>query len=378
MTGKREIAANVVRLNAYMDRHDLAALVIRSGKNFTYLAGFSCPGTLSRHLDHTDSPREVLLVWPRSGEPTLILDESTAKLAVRDGWVRRIEEYKGYWENPYARMADILGGLGLARSRIGAEKQYLSAARWEEMHALLPGAEIVDCWRMMAEVRWIKTAAEVEIFKKGADILDEAFLEVFPTVRAGETEAQVHARIVEACIRHGAQWAHGMLNSSRNPVPSYGGESDLAFQAGDVLRNDYVSYYLGYPGHQSRTVILGKPSDEQLRTYKIRQGIYRSSVEQCLVGARAGDIYRFAADAILSHGYNAKPIPLVGHGVGTWMHQQEPYIIEGSDEVLEAGMVIAMEPHFGPWQLQDLYLITEDGPKLLSDRFNTDEIFVIG
>jgi Xaa-Pro aminopeptidase len=377
MTGRREIAANVPRLNDYMDRHDLAAIVIRSGKNFTYLAGFSCPGTLARHLDHPDSPREILLIWPRSGDPMLVLDQSTAPVATRDSWLRNIEVYKGYTENPYTRMADILRTLGLAQSRIGFEKRYLSAARWGEVQTLLPRAELVDCWRMMAEVRWIKTPAEVAILKKGADILDEAYLEVFPTVRAGETEAQVHARIVEACIRHGAQWAHGMLNSSRNPVPSYGGESDLAFEAGDVIRNDYVSYYLGYPGHQSRTVVLGKPTADQLRTYTIRRKIYRSTVERCRVGARAGDIYQYAADAILRHGYDAKPIALVGHGVGTWMHQQEPYIIEGSDEVLEAGMVIAMEPHFGPWQIQDLYLITQDGPKLLSDRFSTEEMFVV-
>jgi Xaa-Pro aminopeptidase len=376
MVGQREIAVNIARLNDYMDRNDLASLVIRSGKNFTYLAGFSCPGTLSRHLDHTDSPREVLLIWPRSGEPTLILDESTSAVAARDGWIKNIVGYKGYSENPYSRAADILSELGLAQSRIGAEKRYLSAARWEELQALLPRTKIVDCWRIMAEVRWIKTPAEVEILKKGADILDEAYLEVFPTVRPGQTEAQVHARIVEACIRHGAQWAHGMLQSSRNPVPSYGGESELAFKAGDIIRNDYVAYYLGYPGgHLSRTAVIGKPTDEQLRTYKIRSGIYRSTVEQCRVGARAGDIYQYAADAIAK--YNAKPIPLVGHSVGPWMHQQEPYIIEGADERLEAGMVIAMEPHFGPWQLQDLYLITEDGPKLLSNRFSTQEMFVI-
>jgi Xaa-Pro aminopeptidase len=36
---------------------------------------------------------------------------------------------------------------------------------------------------MMAEVRWIKTPAEVAILKKGADILDEAYLDVFATVR---------------------------------------------------------------------------------------------------------------------------------------------------------------------------------------------------
>jgi Xaa-Pro aminopeptidase len=184
----------------------------------------------------------------------------------------------------------------------------------------------------------------------------------------------VHARIVEACIRRGAMWAHGMLTSNRNPVPSYGGESDLAFERGDIIRNDYVSYYLGYPGHQSRTVVVGKPSDEQVRTYKVRRGIYLSTVEQCRVGARAGDIYQHAADALAREG--GKPIPLVGHSVGTWMHQQEPYIIEGADEVLEAGMVLAIEPFFGDWQLQDLYLITEDEPKLLSDRFKTDQMLV--
>src|SRR5262249_54568882 len=104
--------------------------------------------------------------------------------------------------------------------------------------------------------------------------------------------------------------------------------------------------------------------------------IYRSTVERCRVGARAGDIYRHAAAALANEG--GKPIPLVGHGVGTWMHQQEPYIVEGADEVIEAGMVLARQPFFCAWQLQDLYLITNNGPKLLSDRFKTDEMLVVG
>jgi Xaa-Pro aminopeptidase len=61
---------------------------------------------------------------------------------------------------------------------------------------------------------------------------------------------------------------HGIRNSSRNTV-AYGGEGDTVFQAGDIIRNDYVSYYHGYPGHQSRTVILGQPSADQQRTYRV-------------------------------------------------------------------------------------------------------------
>jgi len=44
---------------------------------------------------------------------------------------------------------------------------------------------------------------------------------------------------------------------------------------------------------------------------------------------------------------------------------------------LEDGMVLALEPHVGHWHLQDLIVITTDGPQLLSDRFNTDDMFVI-
>ena len=40
-------------------------------------------------------------------------------------------------------------------------------------------------------------------------------------------------------------------------------------------------------------------------------------------------------------------------------------------------MVLALEPHVGYWHLQDLIVVTKDGPQLLSDRFNTDDMFVI-
>ena len=71
---QREIIANIDRLNQHLDQAGCSALVLRSGKNFTYLAGFAYPGTLARHLDFPDSPREVLLVWPRRGEPVMILN----------------------------------------------------------------------------------------------------------------------------------------------------------------------------------------------------------------------------------------------------------------------------------------------------------------
>ena len=45
---QRDIIANVERLQHLMDQHGCAAIVARSGKNFTYLAGFAYPGPASR------------------------------------------------------------------------------------------------------------------------------------------------------------------------------------------------------------------------------------------------------------------------------------------------------------------------------------------
>src|SRR6266540_2053904 len=99
----RPILANVTRLHDYMDQAGWAAVVLRSGKNFTYLAGFAYPGTLARHLDFPDSPREVLLLWPRHGDPAMILNYYAAPLARRDSWLQRLEVYDDYAESPYER-----------------------------------------------------------------------------------------------------------------------------------------------------------------------------------------------------------------------------------------------------------------------------------
>ena len=375
-TERREIIANISRLNEYLDSHGCSAVVLRSGKNFTYLAGFAYPGTLARHLDFPDSPREVLLVWPRQGDPVMVLNHYAAPLARRDSWLEKIEIYDDYAESPYQRVAEVLKQMGLDRETVGFEKSYVSANRWQEIQELLPGINGIDCTEMMDRVRWIKTPAEVKLLKEAADILDEAYLEVFPTVREGDTERQVHSRIVRSCVDRGANWAHGILNSSRNTV-AYGGESDMAFQRGDIIRNDYVSYYQGYPGHQSRTVVVGQPSQEQRDTYRLMRDIYRATIDQCRVGVKASAVHRFAADKFQEHGYQDR-VSLVGHSVGAWWHQQEPYIVPSSQVELEEGMVLALEPHVGFWHLQDMVLITSDGPRLLSTRFSTDEMLVVG
>ncbi len=371
----RSVLANIDRLNAFMDRNGLAAVAVRTGVNFTYLSGMAMPGTLARHLDIASTVRGFMVLWPRHGAPVIVLDAFAEKLARRESWIAQVEVYQAYEKSLYSRVAELIADAGLAAARIGFEQDGLSAAHWEEIQCALPRLEMFNCSRMMDEVRWIKTTGEIAQQKSAADLLDDVLAEIFPTIRDGETERDVHARMVAACMQRGAAYVHGILNSSSNDV-MYGGESDVAFRTGDFVRNDYVAYFDGCPGHQSRLAILGPPSAEQMRGYELTLEIHRKTIDRCQAGVTAGEIYAFAVAEFRKKGidYTAS---LVGHGMGPWFHQQEPVLRRGSAIVLEKGMILAVEPQRLHWHLQDLVLIGDGAPQLLSDKFAIDQPFVI-
>ena len=63
--------------------------------------------------------------------------------------------------------------------------------------------------------------------------------------------------------------------------------------------------------------------------------------------------------------------------MGPWFHQQEPVLRRGSKTVLEDGMILAVEPQRLHWHIQDLIVIENGKPRLLSDKFPTDKPFII-
>ncbi len=135
---RNDIIANVGRLNRYLDRNDLAAIAVRSEINFTYLAGMAMPGTLMRHLDIANTVRGFMLVWPRNGEPVVILDSMAEKIVQRDSWINRIEVYRAYVESLYSRVAEVLDEYGLGKERVGFEMDTLSATHWQQIGNALP------------------------------------------------------------------------------------------------------------------------------------------------------------------------------------------------------------------------------------------------
>ena len=214
----------------------------------------------------------------------MVVNAIAEGLARRDSFVEHFDVYEGYAEPPVERLAKVIADMGLASSKIGFETNFISFADGNILRSRLPRMQIVDSTHLMDVVRAVKTPAELALFKRGADLLDDAFLKCFPTVRPGMRERDLHAALVAHCLAAGSEFTHGILNSERNTV-AYAGESDFPFAAGDAIRTDYVAYAKGYPGHQSRCAVVGTPSAEQQRQYAVIRDIYRAANDQLVPGA---------------------------------------------------------------------------------------------
>jgi Xaa-Pro aminopeptidase len=364
------------RLEEAMDKDGVDAVVARAGLNFTYLAGFPYTGTLARHVDLADSPRSCWAIWPRKGEPRIVTNSIARDLPARDSWIEKIDLYEGYVESPIERVAKSLQEMGLAKSRIAIEFNYVNAADMAALQKALPNLKLVDSTVLMDHTRAVKTPGEIRRFKIGADILDDAFTRCFPRAKPGTRERDLHGALMNDCLANGSEFTHGILNSMRNTV-AYGGESDFAFEAGDAIRTDYVCYVKSYPGHQSRCAVVGRATEKQKEEYKIALDVYLSSSNHLKAGRTAGEVYDFVVKKFASYKMDYHHM-IAGHSVGAWWHQQEPVISRNNPRVLEDGMVIAMEPHIGHWHIQDMWVVRANGPELISDKFKTDRIFDCG
>jgi Xaa-Pro aminopeptidase len=184
--------------------------------------------------------------------------------------------------------------------------------------------------------------------------------------------------MIASMLRLGAESAHGMLQASVNPV-TYGGEGATAIERGVAVRTDYVCYVQGYAANLSRMAVMGAPTAEQRARYRTLRDIHRETIATMLrPGVEARAVYGFVRERLSGAGY-PNVAGLVGHSIGVWWHQEEPMLTPNEARQLRAGMVVCLEPILdGFWHLQDEILIRDDGPELLSTRFNTDELHVLG
>jgi Xaa-Pro aminopeptidase len=182
-----------------------------------------------------------------------------------------------------------------------------------------------------------------------------------------------HALVSDAMIvAHGAQGAEGHEMGSGPIAPA---ESVVI----DLFPRDSDS---GCYADMTRTFVVGDIPDELAEYHKYVDEALQRSLEAVKAGAEGNAIYRLVCDIFHEAGY---PTQLskkegevltsgffhgLGHGVGLEVHEQ-PWLSRDPSKLV-AGDVITLEPGlyrqgYGGVRLEDLVLVTEDGPENLTD-----------
>lgn len=374
---------NTPRLLAGMHDAGLDALVAASPENFFYTSG-------AKILTQTQiRDRLALSVTYGDGTTTLVVNKVEEAQARRYSWIEDVRTYAEFVDSPMKVVASILDEKGLSRSRIGVEKKYVTAAYYEDLQSRLPNASLVSGDATFGWARMVKTEPEIEALRRAASGTDEAIDRALKGAKPGDAEYELARSMSDTLFEVGQgefrdiTWG---VATGPNVLTTHYWAGTRKIEAGDPIRINVRSTFRGYYSHLYRIGIVGEPNDEQQRWYERGRDVHMRSIRRMRPGARACDLYAATKDDIKALGIDFRG-HLTGHSTGIALHE-DPRLQPLDQTVLEPGMVLAAEPmirdetardpNLAVFHLEDLVLVTEGDPVILSDRTNTERLIVVG
>lgn len=282
-----------------------------------------------------------------------------------------IEARQTTWHSsPAAALATVLGDYSLSSARIGLDERGLLPTIRDDIRSQLPSADLVDGYGPLQRVRMVKTPAEVALLERAVRVSETALTTVISAFRPGITEREL-VRIYENVVLDlGARPTFSHILVGKRGALSNGGVSAAALAPGDVVRFDVGCSVGSYNADIARTAVFGKASD-QVRTY---YSAILEGEEQALAmikpGVKASDLFERAIEATRQAGIGHYGRNHVGHGIGIELYDP-PVITATTTTELEEGMVLNLEtPYYelgwGGLQVEDTFVVREDGPQLLT------------
>ena len=245
----------------------------------------------------------------------------------------------------------------------------------------------VKCYSMIK----IKTKEQIEIMYESAQVVSRTLGMLAREIKPGVTTlyldklAEEYIRSQDAkpgflglyrfpntlCVSPNAQVVHGIPNNK-------------PLQEGDIISVDCGALKNGYYGDHAYTFAVGEVSPEVAQLLKVTKESLYIGIREFRLGNRVEDVGYAIQTYCEKHGYGVVR-ELVGHGVGTKMHEDPEmpnYGRRGRGKKFVEGMVVAIEPMINMGtkninQLRDGWtILTRDGKP--SAHFEHDVALVDG
>ncbi len=315
------------------------------------------------------------LVLERGGGARLFVDNWTEELA-QEAHVDEVLAFtwydmRGPGEDRHAGVARTLARwLHAARpQRVGVEPAHLP---WAAAEALIEaGAERVDVSAALRTIRLRKDPDELALIRHAVRACVAGHRAAREAIRPGATELEVYAAVHAAAVR-AAGGPITMLGDFASGGRAGGPPTDRVLRPGEMMIVDFFPIIQGYRADLTNTYAVDRPTDAQRHHMDLLLEAKAAGEAALRPGATGGQIYA-AVRAVFERAGVARHFPHhAGHGLGL-MHPEPPFLVPDSQEPLQAGQVITLEPGLydpavGGMRIEDNYLITNDGYQRLSDH----------
>lgn len=355
-----ERPARLAALRDLLERVKLDAILVQSRATSRYLSGFS----LRRGDESTSGYSGALLV--SADRNWILADNRYVEQAAAEapGW-----ELVHTAEKLAVELPRLLAKGGIRR--LGLEADLTSHAAWGDLSAAVRPVQLVAIESALAELRILKSPAEIDAIGRACALGDRAFEYLVATVRPGMTERAVARLIAEFFEDHGAEdlaFDSIVLVGPRASMP-HGTPGDTLVQDGQTLLMDFGCQVDGYRSDMTRTVFVGEPDPLASGRLDLVAGAQQAALAAIKVGVPAYAPHQAARAFLADAGYPDAFTHGVGHGIGLETH--EPPGLKTSQAPLRAGMVFSVEPGlYLPGEIgiriEDIAVLEDDGPRLLT------------
>ena len=340
----------------------IGALLLTPGPDLRYVAGY----------DAIPLERLTCLTVPAAGTglaPFLVVPrlELAAAQASPAGRLDLELVPWGETEDPYRLIASRLGAPGT----IGVSDR-MWAMMLIRFTAGLPGARVVLASAALRDLRIRKSPAEVAALREAGAAIDRVHARVPGWLRPGRTEREVGADIAEAILAEGhVRVDFVIVGSGPNAASPHHELSDRVLRPGDAVVVDIGGTMpSGYCSDCTRTYAIGAPPAEFTAYYRVLKDAQEAACAAVKPGVTAEAVDAAAREPITAAGYGESFFHRTGHGIGLETHE-DPYIVAGNAEPLEAGMAFSVEPGIYPGphgaRIEDIVVCTDEG----CERMNT-------